>query len=42
MQTVTQLPILFAAAQYSLAYMLLGGGVLGAVGIYIVAKMLGR
>ena len=42
MQTVTQLPILFAAAKYSLAYMLLGGGVLGAVGIYIVAKMLGR
>jgi hypothetical protein len=42
MQTLTVMPVLFAAAQYSLAYMLLGGGVLGAVVIYIVAKSLGK
>lgn len=31
-----------AAAEYSLIYMLLGGGFTGAIIIYIVAKMLGR
>ena len=35
-------PILFAAAGYSLIYLLLGGGLGGAVLIFIVAKMLGR
>jgi hypothetical protein len=35
-------PILVAAAEYSLVYLLLGGGLGGAVLIYIVAKMLGR
>lgn len=31
-----------AAIGYSLLYMLLGGGIGGAILIYIVAKMLGR
>jgi len=35
-------PILMAAAGYSLLYLLLGGGLGGAILIFIVAKMLGR
>jgi hypothetical protein len=35
-------PLLFAAIQYSLAYLSLGGGFFGAVVIYFVAKMLGQ
>ena len=31
-----------AAIQYSLAYMLCGGGVVGAVVVFIGAKMLGK
>ncbi len=42
MDTLSQMPVLLAAIQYSLLYMLLGGGLFGAVVIYIVAKMLGR
>jgi hypothetical protein len=42
MQALEQMPIVLAAIQYSLAYMLCGGGVVGAVGVYAVAKMLGR
>jgi hypothetical protein len=34
--------IMFAAAGYSLLYLLLGGGFGGAVLIFIVAKMLGK
>jgi hypothetical protein len=34
-------PVLFAAAGYSLLYLLLGGGLGGAILIFIVAKMLG-
>lgn len=33
---------MFAAAGYSLAYLLLGGGLGGAALIFIVAKMLGK
>jgi hypothetical protein len=33
---------MFAAAGYSLLYLLMGGGLGGAVLIFIVAKMLGR
>jgi len=33
---------MFAAAGYSLIYLLLGGGVGGAILIFIVAKMLGK
>ena len=42
MQAFEQMPILIGAIQYSLAYMLCGGGVIGAVGVFAVAKMLGR
>ena len=35
-------PLLFAAAGYSLVYLLGGGGFFGAVVIYFIAKMLGR
>ena len=42
MQTLIQMPVLFAAIQYSLIYMLGGGGIVGAAGIYIVAKALGK
>jgi hypothetical protein len=42
MQAIDQVPVVFAAIQYSLAYLLCGGGVVGAIGVYIVAKMLGR
>jgi hypothetical protein len=39
---VPVVPILFAAIGYSLIYLLLGGGLGGAVLIFIVAKLLGR
>jgi hypothetical protein len=42
MQAIEQMPILVAAAQYSLIYLLLGGGMGGAILIYFVAKMLGK
>jgi hypothetical protein len=35
-------PIMLAAAGYSLIYLLLGGGLGGAILIFIVAKMLGK
>lgn len=39
----TLLPaMVIAAAEYSLVYLLLGGGLGGAILIYIVAKMLGQ
>ena len=36
------IPVLIAAAGYSLLYLLLGGGLGGAILIFIVAKMLGK
>jgi hypothetical protein len=33
---------MFAAAGYSLIYLLAGGGLLGAIVIFIVAKMFGK
>jgi hypothetical protein len=42
MQYIDQMPVVFAAAQYSLAYLLCGGGVVGAIAIYIGAKALGK
>ncbi len=42
MQALEQMPIVLGAIQYSLAYMLCGGGVVGAIGIFIVAKMFGK
>ena len=35
-------PWIVAAAEYSLVYLLLGGGFFGAFVIYVIAKMLGR
>ena len=37
--TTTALPLLFAAVGYSLVYLLAGGGFLGAVIIFFVAKL---
>lgn len=34
--------VLFAAIGYSLVYMLLGGGLFGAIVIFFIARMLGR
>jgi len=42
MQTIIEMPVLFAAIQYSIIYMLLGGGFMGAAVIYVVAKVLGK
>ena len=39
---IVTIPLLFAAIQYSLIYLLFGGGLGGAIVIFIVAKMLGR
>ena len=37
-----QIPLLIGAIEYSLIYMLGGGGLFGAFVIYLIAKMLGR
>jgi len=37
---ITLLPL--AAAGFSLVYLLFGGGLIGAVIIFVIAKMLGR
>jgi hypothetical protein len=42
MQSLEQIPVLVAAAQYSLLYLLFGGGLFGAAVIYVVAKAVGR
>jgi hypothetical protein len=42
MPLVAFAPLLFAAAGYSLIYLLMGGGLGGAILIFIVAKMLGQ
>jgi hypothetical protein len=41
METLVMTPLL-AAAGYSILYLLLGGGVFGAVAIFFIAKMLGK
>ena len=41
METLT-LAVSLAAIGYSILYLLLGGGLVGAVVIFIIAKMLGR
>jgi hypothetical protein len=38
----TLMPVTFAAAGYSLIYLLGGGGLFGAFVIFIIAKMLGK
>jgi hypothetical protein len=42
MDTLAYAPILLSAAGYSLVYLLAGGGIFGAIVIFIIAKMLGR
>ncbi len=42
MQLLMDSTCLLGAIQYSLAYMLCGGGVLGAIAVYAGAKMLGK
>ncbi|HEX4144738.1 MAG TPA: hypothetical protein VHY91_14630 [Pirellulales bacterium] len=41
MATVIAVPV-FAAAGYSAMYLLGGGGIFGAIVIFIVAKMMGK
>jgi hypothetical protein len=36
------MPVMFAAAGYSLIYLLGGGGLFGALVIFVIAKMLGK
>jgi hypothetical protein len=42
METIAQMPVIVGAIQYSIAYLLCGGGIIGAIIIYIGAKALGR
>jgi hypothetical protein len=42
METMMHMPFLVAAAGYSLVYLLAGGGVGGAIVIFVIAKLLGR
>ena len=42
MEILAQSNFVVAAAGYSLVYLLAGGGVMGAVVIFIAAKMLGK
>jgi hypothetical protein len=42
MESATAIPILVAAAEYSIMYLLLGGGIGGAMLIYLIARMLGK
>jgi hypothetical protein len=42
MDMIQTLTPLVAAAEYSLIYLLAGGGIFGAIVIYFVAKALGR
>jgi hypothetical protein len=42
MEMLIYSPLLFAAAGYSLVYLLGGGGLFGAVVIFFIAKLLGR
>lgn len=42
MSILTQIPALQAAIEYSMLYMLLGGGVVGAVVVYGIAKAFNR
>jgi hypothetical protein len=42
MDILAHTDLVLAAAGYSLVYLLAGGGVVGAVVIFIVAKMIGK
>jgi len=38
MQVLTQIPVIHAAIEYSLLYMLFGGGIVGAAVVFAIAK----
>jgi hypothetical protein len=42
MEILAHTDLVLAAAGYSLVYLLAGGGVVGAVVIFVIAKMIGR
>lgn len=42
MEMVMHCPLLIAAVGYSLVYLLGGGGIFGAIVIFVIAKMLGQ
>jgi hypothetical protein len=42
MNSILEVAMPIAAAGWSLLYMIFGGGILGAIVIFIVAKMLGK
>jgi len=42
MQALAQMPVVFAAIEYSMLYLLFGGGFVGAVVVYGVAKALNK
>jgi hypothetical protein len=42
METVVHMPLVYGAIGYSLMYLLLGGGFVGAAVIYVAARALGR
>lgn len=42
METLIISPVIFGAAGYSIIYLLMGGGLVGAAVIFVVAKMLGQ
>ena len=42
MQLLEQMPVVVGAIQYSIIYMLLGGGLFGAAVVYVVAKAVGK
>jgi len=42
MQYLELMPVAVAAWRYSLAYMICGGGVLGAIAVFVGAKLLGK
>ena len=42
MMIALTMPVLFAAAGWSLIYLLMGGGFVGAIVIFVVLKAIGR
>jgi len=42
MQALVHTPVVFAAMEYSLLYLLFGGGLVGAVVVYFAARALGK
>lgn len=42
MQMLAEMPMLYSAIGYSLLYLLFGGGLVGAILIFVVAKALGK